>query len=201
MEDNRHEFNIFDHHVASTTSSLTSAPEYEYPMGGVLIVSCMLVLLACVSVILFIYIIRQRQRFRRRREQQRERRQQRRRGTAEKLARRYDTIEGWIISKRVVQHGSQCRAATCDHNDCDAPSAFGKTLLEGLAEETAVTSNSWDESDCGHECPICMEPFEVGDVVSWSPSVSNRCQHVFHHKCIKVSTVRQTRFHTGRLQF
>ena len=33
------------------------------------------------------------------------------------------------------------------------------------------------ESD-NHECPICMEEFEVGDIVSWS--TSRHCGHVFH---------------------
>jgi hypothetical protein len=34
-----------------------------------------------------------------------------------------------------------------------------------------------------HECAICMEPFVVGQTVSWSASTS--CEHVFHHSCIK----------------
>lgn len=33
------------------------------------------------------------------------------------------------------------------------------------------------------ECPVCMESFVEGDVVSWSPSPG--CDHVFHHPCIK----------------
>ena len=35
----------------------------------------------------------------------------------------------------------------------------------------------------GHECPICMERFQLHDIVSWSPT--SECEHVFHHACIK----------------
>jgi len=35
------------------------------------------------------------------------------------------------------------------------------------------------------ECPICMEEFKQGEIVSWSPDDETRCQHFFHHECIK----------------
>ena len=35
----------------------------------------------------------------------------------------------------------------------------------------------------GKECPVCMEPFTVDEIVSWSPT--KYCDHVFHHECIK----------------
>jgi Ring finger domain len=40
-----------------------------------------------------------------------------------------------------------------------------------------------EEETDRHECPICMELFQLNDVVSWSPSME--CEHVFHHGCIK----------------
>ena len=35
------------------------------------------------------------------------------------------------------------------------------------------------------ECPICMEDFKAGEIVSWSPDDTTPCQHFFHHECIK----------------
>jgi hypothetical protein len=41
-----------------------------------------------------------------------------------------------------------------------------------------------DEDDEEHACVICLEPFQVGDVVSWS-RFSKTCHHVFHTDCIQ----------------
>lgn len=50
---------------------------------------------------------------------------------------------------------------------------------------TAVSDNFclFDYDDDDRDCPICMEPFAVGDIVSWSSY--DRCTHVYHHQCIK----------------
>lgn len=50
------------------------------------------------------------------------------------------------------------------------------------ADTILVDGNSFpDHSD--RECPICMERFVVGDIVSWSSY--DKCSHVYHHQCIK----------------
>jgi hypothetical protein len=41
-----------------------------------------------------------------------------------------------------------------------------------------------DEDQDEHACVICLEPFQVGDVVSWS-RFSESCHHVFHTDCIQ----------------
>eukprot|EP00548_Thalassiothrix_antarctica_P001015 CAMPEP_0194132204 /NCGR_PEP_ID=MMETSP0152-20130528/2732_1 /TAXON_ID=1049557 /ORGANISM="Thalassiothrix antarctica, Strain L6-D1" /LENGTH=219 /DNA_ID=CAMNT_0038827171 /DNA_START=265 /DNA_END=924 /DNA_ORIENTATION=+ len=44
-------------------------------------------------------------------------------------------------------------------------------------EETGNNDNNDDDA-----CLICMEPFKVGDIVSWSSSFE--CNHVYHEHCI-----------------
>ena len=39
------------------------------------------------------------------------------------------------------------------------------------------------EEEEGQSCPICMEPFQHKELVSFSPMAE--CDHVFHHACIK----------------
>jgi Ring finger domain len=51
-----------------------------------------------------------------------------------------------------------------------------------LATSCATAEAILDESE-GRECPVCMECFKQGDLVSWSSS--EECHHVFHHSCIK----------------
>ena len=53
---------------------------------------------------------------------------------------------------------------------------------------TTVTLNDssyreGSDGDIDRECPICMDNFHVGDVVSWSSYET--CCHVYHHQCIK----------------
>lgn len=52
------------------------------------------------------------------------------------------------------------------------------------ADTTLVVAddNLFSDQD-ERECPICMEQFEEGDVVSWSSYEA--CSHTYHHQCIK----------------
>lgn len=40
------------------------------------------------------------------------------------------------------------------------------------------------------ECPVCICPFQIGDIVSWSANTA--CSHVYHHECIKEWLLRHT---------
>lgn len=46
---------------------------------------------------------------------------------------------------------------------------------------TDIDEDEDDEDE--HACVVCLEPFQVGDVVSWSRHQEN-CHHVFHTDCI-----------------
>lgn len=118
---------------------------------------------------------------------------------------RYDTIEGWLITKRARAHTGACKHATTA--ECDGDAANKQELPESTTNnhraklclvssyDTADTCDDDDDDDslpmslergeC-QECPICMEEFQEGDIVSWSPSLDTSCNHVFHHHCVKV---------------
>lgn len=57
---------------------------------------------------------------------------------------------------------------------------------EESVEEGDAQWKGWmyeEDDDDEKECPICMETFEVDEIVSWSANPT--CKHVFHHECIK----------------
>ena len=124
----------------------------------------------------------------------------------ERLKRRYETIETWLISKRVQKHDDVCdrvlrkcnvdvhsvSAIRCHEQKAgfeEAGSGHGSdlTIEEGLHNGDSDTveagccssSSSTAASFEKNECPICFEPFKAGEIVSWSPGT---CRHVFHRK-------------------
>lgn len=135
-----------------------------------------------------------------------------------RINRRYDTIEGWLITKVVRAHDDNCeqlqkkvketaqqekqptttiktiattsmpsgkendRTITDEENQVEIKHRESYDTMETVLDESVDN----DEEDCGNddrECPICMEEFVVGDIVSWSSY--ERCSHVYHHQCIK----------------
>jgi len=118
-----------------------------------------------------------------------------------RIQRRYETIEGWMISKRVMRHDDFC--AECVHGlatgssgkvSSDLPTSESschsgasprdKYLFVDLeASSTQSTSNTI-------ECPICLDEFKLGQIISYSPNTE--CNHVFHHECIKEWLLRHT---------
>ena len=111
-----------------------------------------------------------------------------------RIERRYETIENWMISKRVMEHDEFCNS--CIHvlgsvegnsrrrrtRKCD-PSSCPDEEEEEEGEKPSTTTSSMCSAEGGLACPICFEEFQLGDVVSLSPN--RECLHVFHHECIK----------------
>jgi hypothetical protein len=103
-----------------------------------------------------------------------------------RIERRYETIEGWLITKKTQKHDAVCEklvVASAQRKEEASP-------VEKCTHIKCLSSHDTSETDdeCSFdyeekECPICMEGLELGDAVSWSPN--EECSHVFHHECIK----------------
>lgn len=81
----------------------------------------------------------------------------------------------------MVVHSEQCEQLQRQCGSSKQQSKLPCITLASPSYDTAETI--LEEGTGGHECPICMERFQVNDIVSWSPS--EECEHVFHHTCIK----------------
>jgi hypothetical protein len=62
---------------------------------------------------------------------------------------------------------------------------LGPSLKLAMSQDTIDTEaiELWEGEEEDNECPICMEAFQLDEIVSWSPN--EKCSHVFHHECIK----------------
>lgn len=93
----------------------------------------------------------------------------------ERILRRYETIEHWLITKQVVAHDP----------------VFCKRVLHELLSRTITNEHNHTTVHSPlTECPICMNGFHAGDIVSWSANPS--CCHVYHHECLKEWLLRRT---------
>lgn len=90
---------------------------------------------------------------------------------------RYDTIEGWLITKRARPHSQECK-------DCCSDGERERRIKSSTSYDTADTSD--DSVVDAQECPICLTEIQPDDIVSWSPNWKKNCNHAFHHHCIKV---------------
>ena len=102
--------------------------------------------------------------------------------TQDRIDRRYETVEGWLVTKRALPHDEACM--TCREILRRAESSSSDE------EDSSSSDPDENESSSEKECPICMEPFELDDIVSWG--TNSDCQHAFHHECIKEWTLRRT---------
>ena len=92
----------------------------------------------------------------------------------------------------VRPHDDKCEQikTKCETKDEEpTTSDTSATDVENNSMDTMKHADSYDTAETALEdgtagdCPICMEAFAVGDVVSWSSY--ERCSHVYHHQCIK----------------
>lgn len=120
----------------SRGSSSSPPPEREYTIA-VWVLSALLVILSAVLVFVVVHIIYNHQRLRtltffpRRRLK----------AIQERIERRYETIEGWIISKRVQEHDNFCETCVKDFATFDED----EDIKKNNTMETA------QESDCAEE--------------------------------------------------
>jgi Ring finger domain len=131
--------------------------EQGFSVLGVWILACLLVILNIILVVLVVHVIRQRHRIMAimfpnyaaaRRQRQPSRRQAK--ATLARIERRYETIEGWIVSKRVVAHDEFCEG--CVDVFAKAASAAAaannsKTLDESGATGTTSTDTGPVDKD------------------------------------------------------
>jgi hypothetical protein len=78
-----------------------------------------------------------------------------------------------LRTKRILAQDSQGNWTLGNLTSGDSPQ---KTKAFPLVED--------DDDEEAQACVICLDPFQVGDVVSWS-RYSETCHHVFHSECIQ----------------
>lgn len=106
-----------------------------------------------------------------------------------RIQRRYETIEHWIITKKVQLHDSFSDVVVDnfghhDSNNTTIDSTEDKEPESGMesSSEPKVHSARLDDDE-PRECPICMSTLKAGEIVSWS--ANEKCNHTYHHQCIK----------------
>jgi Ring finger domain len=93
-----------------------------------------------------------------------------------------DDDEEMDNNNNVVDFDDECASTT---NSSSSSNVQQQHQQEDEEEEDYEEQQQQDEDSDAKECPICMETFSVGDIVSWSPNTKTSCTHVFHHECIK----------------
>ena len=67
-----------------------------------------------------------------------------------------------------------------------SPTSSAGALSTSTATTAPVNNNDFDPSDDDDQgCAICLDCFEVNDVVSFTKIANAPCHHVFHAECIK----------------
>lgn len=124
------------------------------------------------------------------------------RSMAERIQRRYETVEHWLISKQVQPHDNFCAAvvskfdhhrkveqAHCKESAPQPPSdseicpslhnataEFARAVDAGTDTEEPSSGNFLPRPDDNvRECPICMSDLQLGQIVSWS--ANENCSH------------------------
>jgi len=186
---------------ASESKNEETETASEFSLVGVIVLVVLLLLLSAILVILFYRILQRHGRIRDERQH-----------TApapssssavidpKRIKRRYETIEGWLITKKVQPHTVVCgKIKSLLSKEKDEENPFKEVTSQDTAE-TDTDDEYWSseedgffgagQEEEGKECPVCMDPLKVGDVVSWSPS--QNCEHAFHHECIKEWLLQHT---------
>jgi hypothetical protein len=87
------------------------------------------------------------------------------------------------IRKRVIQQSLITKRVIDFDKDGNLTLGDAVDTNEKLAVEDEQDATFLDEAEVSSSCVICLEPFRVGDDVTWSKE-GTHCLHVFHHDCI-----------------
>jgi hypothetical protein len=92
-----------------------------------------------------------------------------------------------IFEKMEITKPTKQKPKNVAYQHSQVPQIFEKSDDERKAG--CSSHEEEDEKDPKQECSICMEGFEVGDKVSFSPAEG--CHHVFHHDCLRQWLLRK----------
>jgi hypothetical protein len=96
----------------------------------------------------------------------------------QRIQRRYETIEHWIVTKRVLPHTACCTAIqSILWKNQSIPTENNR---EQKCSQQSIVVSSLDDNDnktntTVSECPICMSDILLGQIVSWSSNP--QCSH------------------------
>ena len=79
-------------------------------------------------------------------------------------------------------HGNWTLGTVIETNSTSDDPSSEATAPQSLPLSLPSTEND-DDNEEDHVCVICLDSFQVGDVVSWA-RFSEECHHVFHADCI-----------------
>jgi len=80
--------------------------------------------------------------------------------------------------KRMSEEDLDCTAAKFVEERPTVVPAKGKVSMNAAKKEIQPKSNILEN----RECPICWEPYQVGQKICWSPN--KKCSHAFHADCM-----------------
>jgi Ring finger domain len=101
----------------------------------------------------------------------------------DRIKRRYETIDAWLVSKRVQHHDDVCDRIVRQYS------------VKTQHLRSTETSHHPGEEDSQNdspdvECAICMGPMKAGEWAAWS--ANEECTHAFHRPCIGPWLLKRT---------
>jgi Ring finger domain len=101
----------------------------------------------------------------------------------DRIKRRYETIDAWLVSKRVQHHDGACERIVRQY------SVKTQHLRSTDASNQPGDEDSQNDSH-DVECAICMGPMKAGEWAAWS--ANEECTHAFHRACIGPWLLKRT---------
>jgi Ring finger domain len=98
------------------------------------------------------------------------------------IQRRYETIDAWLVTKRVQHHDDVCARIVRQYSVKSELHRSEHTNPPGVEE----IQDSHDDV----ECAICMGPMRPSEWAAWS--ANEDCTHAFHRACIRPWLLKRT---------